>query len=166
MQAGNGIPDGVQASQDEEGPTGALYPCGILRKKLYDQNLSDWSARYKKNKQNLDALAKDCDILRQDVGKTQRDVEERADGYKQLEAQFENVVMVKYQETKAAYEAAVQQKQNLTLNISELKKNKNQLTREKKTLTNDHERKHVEMMRMAEVHDKLDGQQSHLAQQL
>jgi len=164
MQGGDaGIPDALAASQDEETPQ---FSGGILRKKLYDQNLSDWSARYRKNKQNLDALVKDCDLLRLDVGKNQREVDERAEGYKQLEDQYENVVLAKFQETKAAYEAAVQQKSMLTVQISENRKNKSHLTRERKMLTNDYERKHAELMRMAEVHDKLDGQLAHLTQQL
>lgn len=164
MQANDaGIPDAMAASQDEEAPQ---FSGGILRKKLYDQNLSDWSARYRKNKQNLDALVKDCDMLRQDVGKTQRDVDERAEGYKQLEDNYENVILAKFQETKAAYEAAQQQKGMLQVQISENRKNKSHLTRERKMLTNDYERKHAELMRMAEVHDKFDGQLGHLTQQL
>lgn len=164
MQANDaGIPDAMAASQDEEAPQ---FSGGILRKKLYDQNLSDWSARYRKNKQNLDALVKDCDMLRQDVGKTQRDVDERAEGYKQLEDNYENVILAKFQETKAAYEAAQQQKGILQVQISENRKNKSHLTRERKMLTNDYERKHAELMRMAEVHDKFDGQLGHLTQQL
>jgi len=139
---------------------------GILRKKLYDQNLSDWSARYRKNKQNLDTLVKDCELLRGDVGKAQREVDERAEGYKQLEDNFENVIFAKFQDTKAAYEAAMQMKQDLAMQISENRKAKGQLTRERKMLTNDYERKHAELMRMAEGHDKLDGQLCHLTQQL
>merc|ERR1719158_1306724 len=54
----------------------------------------------------------------------------------------------------------------LQVQISENRKHKSQLTREKKTLTNDFERKHAELMRMAEVHDKLDGQLQHLTNQL
>jgi len=159
--AGNSV--AVSASHDEETPQ---FSGGILRKKLYDQNLSDWSARYRKNKTNLDALAKDCDLLRVEVGKAQREVDDRAEGYKQLEDQYENVVLAKYQETKAAYEASMQQKSMLQVQISENRKNKSHLTRERKMLTNDYERKHAELMRMAEVHDKLDGQLAHLTQQL
>lgn len=154
----DGSPDELADNQQFAG--------GILRKKLYDQNLSDWSARYRKNKQNLDALIKDCELLRQDVSKSQREVDDKAEGYKQLEDQYENVILAKFQSTKAAYEAATQQKGILQVQISENRKQKSSLMREKKMLTNDYERKHAELMRMAEVHDKLDGQLSHLTQQL
>lgn len=164
MQADAG--DLPVATLPEDLVDSAQFAGGILRKKLYDQNLSDWSARYRKNKQNLDALIKDCDLLRVDVGKNQREVDERAETYKQLEDQFENVIMAKYQDTKAAYEAALQQKAMLQVQISENRKHKSSLTREKKMLNNDFQRKHAELMRMSEVHDKLDGQLSHLTQQL
>lgn len=168
LQAGDQPPgDGrlsdIIGSQEEETPQ---FSGGVLRKKLYDQNLSDWSARYRKNKTNLDALSKDCDLLRVDVGKAQREVDEREQGYKQLEDQFENVVLAKYHEVKAAYEAAKDEKSMLQGQISENRKNKSLLTRERKMLTNDYERKHAELLRMAEVHDKLDGQLAHLTQQL
>ena len=54
-----------------ESDVGHTASSGLLRKKLYDQNLSDWSARYRKNKQGLDNLIKDCDALRADVAKHQ-----------------------------------------------------------------------------------------------
>jgi len=163
MQEDMGLSAAVAPSEESENP---LFVGGILRKKLYDQNLSDWSARYRKNKQNLDALIKDCELLRTDVGKTQREVDERAEGYKQLEDNYENVILAKFQDTRAAYEVAMQQKGMMQAQISENRKHKAQLVRERKMLTNDYERKHAELMRMAEVHDKLDGQLSHLTQQL
>lgn len=165
MQGGDaGVPVAPAASTDEE--NAIQFSGGILRKKLYDQNLSDWSARYKKNKQNLDALVKECDLMRNDVNKVQREVDEKAEGYQQLEDNYENVVLAKFQETKAQFEAAKQQKEMLAVQISENRGQKIKLTRERKMLTNDYERKHAELMRMAEVHDKLDGQLSHLTQQL
>jgi len=152
--------------QSEELSENQQFSGGILRKKLYDQNLSDWSARYRKNKTNLDTLMKDCELLRIDVDKSQHEVDARADGYKALEENYENVVLAKFQNSKAAYEAALQQKAMMQVQISENRKHKSQLSREKKMLTNDYERKHAELMRMAEVHDKLDAQLSHLTQQL
>jgi len=163
MQEDMGLSAAVAPSEESENPQ---FVGGILRKKLYDQNLSDWSARYRKNKQNLDALIKDFELLRTDVGKTQREVDERAEGYKQLEDNYENVILAKFQDTRAAYEVAMQQKGMMQAQISENRKHKAQLVRERKMLTNDYERKHAELMRMAEVHDKLDGQLSHLTQQL
>lgn len=153
----------IIASQEEETPQ---FSGGVLRKKLYDQNLSDWSARYRKNKTNLDALTKDCDLLRVEVGKSQREVDERKECYNQLEDQYENVVLAKYHEVKAAYEGAKDEKAMLQGQISKNRKDKSLLTRERKMLTNDYERKHAELLRMAEVHDKLDGQLAHLTQQL
>lgn len=150
-----------EGSQDVAG-----HSSGILRKKLYDQNLSDWTAKYRKNKQSLESLVKDCEQLRVDVAKHQQEVDERADGYKQLEEHYMNHVQAKYQETRASYEVALQQKSMFQVQISENRKHKAQLIREKKMLTNDYERKHAELMRMAEVHDKLEGQLGQLTQQL
>lgn len=163
MDAGG--PGAVMAAPGEAQES-QQFAGGILRKKLYDQNLSDWSARYRKNKQNLDALIKDCEFLRQDVGKTQREADERADGFKNLEDHFEHVIFQKYQDTKAAYEAAQTHKLSLQAQISDHRKHKSGLLRDKKMLKNDYERKHAELMRTGEVHDKLDGQLRTLTQQL
>lgn len=141
-------------------------PGGFARKKLYDQNLSDWSARYKKNKQSLDVLVKDCKILRQDAQKAQREVDERAESLRQLEENYENNVFVKFLDVKASYEAALQQKSMLQAQVSENRKQKTQLTQERKLLKTDSDRKNAELSRMAEVHDKLEGQLFNLTQQL
>jgi len=139
---------------------------GVLRKKLYDQNLSDWSARYRKNKQNLDCLARDCELLRGDVARQQQEADERAEAFNSLEDKFANEVMVKYTDTKNAYDLAMQQKNVLQVQLSENRKHKTQLAREKKLLSADYERKHSELMRMAEQRDKLDSQLAQLTHQL
>lgn len=139
---------------------------GILRKKLYDQNLSDWSARYRKNKQNLDTLVKDCELLRIDVSKAQKEVDKREESFRQLEDQYDNKILRKNQNVKAAYEAALQRKSDLGVQISENRKHKSGLLRDKKSLTNDYQRKHAEWMRMSEVNDKHQVQLENLTQQL
>jgi len=157
---GGGTPAAQQEGQDV--PFGG----GVHRKKLYDKNLSDWSARYRKNKQSLEALAKDCDQLRNEVGKLQQEVDDRAEGYKQLEDRFDNQIAVKFQDTKTAYEVAKQQSSMLQAQMSENRKQKTQLLREKKILTADYERKHTELMSTCEVHDRLEGQLMQLTHQL
>eukprot|EP00927_Polykrikos_kofoidii_P059359 TRINITY_DN54522_c0_g1_i1.p1 TRINITY_DN54522_c0_g1~~TRINITY_DN54522_c0_g1_i1.p1 ORF type:complete len:273 (+),score=59.59 TRINITY_DN54522_c0_g1_i1:120-938(+) len=139
---------------------------GVLRKKLYDQSLSDWTARYRKNKGNLESLARDCEGLRNDVSRQQQEVDERSDALRNLEEQFQNDFFAKHQEIKANYEMAMQQKGMLTVQISENRKHKQQVSREKKMLTADFERKHAELMRMTEVHDKLTAQLDHCTGQL
>eukprot|EP00747_Dinoflagellata_sp_TGD_P164099 gnl/TRDRNA2_/TRDRNA2_183558_c0_seq1.p1 gnl/TRDRNA2_/TRDRNA2_183558_c0~~gnl/TRDRNA2_/TRDRNA2_183558_c0_seq1.p1 ORF type:complete len:253 (-),score=60.19 gnl/TRDRNA2_/TRDRNA2_183558_c0_seq1:120-878(-) len=153
--------DGGQPS--EAAPEGSNV---VLKKKLFDQNVSDWSARYRKNKSNLEGLCKDCDLLRNEVSKLQQDVDERTDHHKLLENRFEDECMVKFQEMKQTYEVALQQKGMLQVQIAENRKRKNNLTREKKMLGSDYERKHAELMRTCEVRDKLESQLAHLTQQL
>lgn len=139
---------------------------GILRKKLYDQNLSDWSARYRKNKQSLENLVRDCDQLRNEVARHQQEVDEREAAFQALEERNQSETMVKHQDAKSAYEMAMQQKGMLSVQISENRKHKQFLLREKKMLTADFERKHAELMRMTEVHDKLGGQLDFFTHQL
>mmetsp|Transcript_72816 Transcript_72816/g.201888 ORF Transcript_72816/g.201888 Transcript_72816/m.201888 type:complete len:278 (-) Transcript_72816:146-979(-) len=139
---------------------------GVLRKKLYDQSLSDWSARYRKNKQNLETLVKDCEQLRLEVARHQQEVDERAETVRSLEEKFLTEVDTKYQETKSNYEMAMQQKGMLAVQISENRKQKQQLLRDKKMITADYERKHAELMRMTEVRDKLAMQLEHFTSQL
>merc|ERR1712060_549503 len=129
---------------------------GVLRKKLYDQNLSDWSARYRKNKQNLENLERECQVLRVEVSKNQQEVDERVQNFEQLETNFNNTVFPRVEDLRSALEAATQQRAVLQSQLSESRKHKTQLTREKKFLSADYERKHAELMRVAEMRDKPD----------
>lgn len=168
------VPPGYHEDQgaqplDMGSSMGSIAPLGngvVCRRKLYDQNLSDWSAKYRKERKNLDALAKDCELLRAEVAKHQQEVDERADAFSKLEERSVNEVMVKYNETKANFEAAAQQKSMLQVQLSENRKAKTQLTRERKLLTADFERKHNELLRTAEVRDQLDAQLGQLTAQL
>eukprot|EP00929_Paragymnodinium_shiwhaense_P115042 TRINITY_DN83635_c0_g1_i1.p1 TRINITY_DN83635_c0_g1~~TRINITY_DN83635_c0_g1_i1.p1 ORF type:complete len:256 (-),score=65.02 TRINITY_DN83635_c0_g1_i1:138-905(-) len=167
QDGGNGeLAQGMAPRSPTGSATAGTADGGILRKKLYDQNLSDWSARYRKNKQALDTLARDCEQLRNEVARQQQEVDERELAYQSLEDRNVNEVQVKFQETKAAYEMAMQQKGMLSVQISENRKHKQFLLREKKMLTADFERKHAELMRMTEVHDKLGGQLDYFTHQL
>lgn len=139
---------------------------GILRKKLYNQPLSDWTARYRKNKQHLDNCSKDCEQLRVEVSRQQQEVDEREETYRCLEDKFQNDVLARYQDTKSSFDMAMQQKGMLSVQISENRKHKTQMTREKKMLTADYERKHAELMRMTEERDKLGNQLDHFLGQL
>merc|ERR1719401_320159 len=92
---------------------GAAGTGPVLRRKLYDQNLSDWSARYRKNRQNLDSLARDCEQLRGEVAKHQQEVDERAERHQQLEERYANEVLVRFNDAKANVEMMMQQKHML-----------------------------------------------------
>jgi len=138
----------------------------VLRKKLFDQNVSDWASRYRKHKQSLDQLTRDCELLRTDVAKHQTEVDERAQKTAELEDKFHGQTMVKFTDMKAAVEAAGQRKQQLSLEVGEARKLKAQLTKECKLLKADYERKHSELARGAEMRDRLEQQLVMYTQQL
>lgn len=142
-----------------------VWQGGVLRKKLHDQNVTDWSAKYRKNKQSLDGLARDCDLLRSEVAKQQRQFDERAETLRQLE-KVDLEVVARFGNAKEAHEAASQQKAQLQVQLAEQRKQKAQLVRVKKFVTADYERKHAELIRMAEARDRLDSQLGQLNQQL
>ncbi|CAE7721557.1 sti1 [Symbiodinium microadriaticum] len=138
----------------------------VLRKKLFDQNVSDWASRYRKHKQSLDQLTRDCELLRTDVAKHQTEVDERAQKTAELEDKFHGQTMLKFTDIKAAVEAAGQRKQQLGLEVGEARKLKAQLTKECKLLKADYERKHSELARGAEMRDRLEQQLVMYTQQL
>eukprot|EP00933_Yihiella_yeosuensis_P083060 TRINITY_DN97154_c0_g1_i1.p1 TRINITY_DN97154_c0_g1~~TRINITY_DN97154_c0_g1_i1.p1 ORF type:complete len:282 (+),score=51.96 TRINITY_DN97154_c0_g1_i1:148-993(+) len=144
----------------------APQPGPVLRKKLFDQNVSDWSSRYRKNKQSLDNLTRDCELLHLEVSKQQATVDSQAASFAQLEDRFQNEAMRKYTETKTALEVASQTKAQIQHEMSENRKLKAQLTRERKTVNADYERKHAELARGAEKRDQLEVQLGMLSQQL
>lgn len=128
---------GSMASLDS-GQLDGAFGAGVLRKRLYDQNLSDWSARYRKNKAHLDQTTKDCEALRRDVAKQQQEVDDLTEGCRQLEDRNVNEIDVKMKQVKADYEYAMQQKGILSVQVSENRKTKQQLHREKKNLGGRH----------------------------
>jgi len=138
----------------------------VLRKKLFDQNVSDWASRYRKHKQSLDQVTRDCDLLRSEVSKQQMEVNDRAQKLADLEDKHEHHTLAKFTETKSALEVAGQRKQQLALEVGEARKMKAQLTKECKLLKADYERKHSELARGAEMRDRLEQQLMSYTQQL
>jgi len=164
MPSGERLPDpGEQASLSASvSSTGGP----VLRKKLFDQNVSDWASRYRKHKQGLDQVTRDCDLLRSEVSKHQAEVNEQAQKLADLEDKHENHTLAKFAEAKSALEVAGQRKQQLALEVGEARKMKAQLAKECKLLKADYERKHSELARGAEMRDRLEQQLMSYTQQL
>lgn len=133
---------------------------------MYDQNLSDWSARVRKNKANIDNIERDCFQLRVETAKNQQEVDERAEALRQLEDRYTNDVFVKFADAKNNFDAMTQQKQTLGMQMTEYRKLKTQLTKDRKLLQGDSERKQLELSRTAEARDKMEAQIEQLVQHL
>lgn len=120
----------------------------------------------RKNKQNVDNLERDCNQLRAEVAKAQQEVDDRAERYRQLEERHVGEVMVKFGDAKGSFDAMTHQKQSLAMQLTECRKLKVQLTKDRKSLQSDYERKHAEHSRTAEARDKLEAQIEQHVQQL
>merc|ERR1712029_552524 len=83
-----------------------------------------------------------------------------------LEDRSATEVMVRYNEAKSNYDVNVQQKQTLAMQLTEFRKLKVQLTKERKSLQSDFERKHAERLSTAEARDKIEAQIDQLTQHL
>lgn len=162
---GGGMSGGYGGSGRASGSTSGADG-GILRKKLYDQNLSDWSARYRKNKVHLENVMRDCDHLRAEVARQQQEVDDREDYLRNLEDRYQNEILAKYNDAKGQFVLSQQQKGMLGQQLAESRKTKQALLREKKQLQADFDRKHAELMRKTEVRDKLGQQLDGSIQQL
>jgi len=138
----------------------------IGRRRLYDQNLSDFTARFRKNKKHLDDFERECHQLRSEVAKQQQVVDEAADTLQRLEDRSVNEVAARYEDAKSNFEAQTQQKQSLAAQLTELRKLKAQLSKERKGLQSDFDRRHTERLRTVEARDKLEAQLEQLNQQL
>jgi len=161
--------EGASASTVAVAVGGSSVPSGtgpVARRRLYDQNLSDWSARVHKNKKNLDNLERDCHQLRSEVAKQQAEVDERSESLRHLEDRHANEVMVRYNEAKGNFDVMTQQKQTLAMQMTEFRKLKTQLTKDRRSLSNDLERKQAERLKTAEARDKLEAQIDQFTQHL
>merc|ERR1712157_564287 len=87
-------------------PRPAMVDGGVLRKKLYNQPLSDWSARYRKNKQHLDVLVRDCEQLRAEVARQQQEVDDRSEKCRMYEEKYDTDLAPKHAESKSVLEMA------------------------------------------------------------
>lgn len=164
MPSGERLPDPVEQASLSASVSSTGGP--VLRKKLFDQNVSDWASRYRKHKQGLDQVTRDCDLLRSEVSKQQAEVNEQAQKLVELEDKHENHTLAKFAEAKSALEVAGQRKQQLALEVGEARKMKAQLAKECKLLKADYERKHSELARGAEMRDRLEQQLMSYTQQL
>jgi len=140
----------------------------VLMRRVYDQNLSDWSSRYKKNKASLDLMNKECEQLRTMVAKHQSEVDMMEQAHENLDRQYNNETLVRLRNVKEGYDEAQQAKGMLSLQLAEQRKLRTQLQRERKVLSADYNRKHAELTRMIEQRDRLEEtlaqQSSHLGQ--
>ncbi|CAE8740670.1 unnamed protein product, partial [Polarella glacialis] len=130
----------------------------VLRKKLFDQNVAEWGSRYQKNKKQLDTISRECQNLRSEAAKQQQELDGKIEHFDQMEARFNNEVMPKFGDAKSREEAARQERHHLQVDLSENRKLKVQLSRDRKILCADFERKHSELGRGAETRDRLEAQ--------
>eukprot|EP00391_Amoebophrya_sp_Ameob2_P008788 CAMPEP_0178993228 /NCGR_PEP_ID=MMETSP0795-20121207/6586_1 /TAXON_ID=88552 /ORGANISM="Amoebophrya sp., Strain Ameob2" /LENGTH=167 /DNA_ID=CAMNT_0020685263 /DNA_START=173 /DNA_END=676 /DNA_ORIENTATION=- len=98
--------------------------------------------------------------------KLQEEVEDSTRNLKSLEDRYNNDLTQRFQQSKANYEHALQQKQILQTQIAENRKLKQTLTKEKGSLTADYDRKYSELTKTLEQRSKLDDQLARLSQQL
>jgi len=135
-------------------------------KLLYDRSLSEWTSKYVKNKRELDRVSGQCDHLRHEAQKLQESVEESTRTLRNMEDRYNNELKVRFNQAKANYEVALQQKQVLSQQIAENRKLKNTLGKEKTSLTADYDRKYAELTKTLEQRAGLDDQLAKLSQQL
>lgn len=147
-------------------PSARLNTTQTNTKLLYDKSLSEWTSKYVKNKRELDRVTSQCDHLRHEAQKLQEQVEDSTRTLKNMEDKYNNELSVRFQQAKTNYEAALQQKQILSNQITENRKLKGTLNKEKGSLTADYDRKYAELTRTLEQRAKLDDQLAKLSQQL
>jgi len=156
--------EATPASGAHASAVGSSGPIG--RRRLYDQNLSDFTARFRKNKKHLEDYERECHQLRAEAAKQQAVVDEAEGALARLEDRSVNELVPRYEDAKSTYEAQTQQKQSLAAQLTELRKLKAQLTKERKGLQSDFERRHSERLKTAEARDRLEAQLQQLNQQL
>merc|ERR1719235_2123252 len=129
---------------------------GVLMRRVYDQSLTDWASRYKKNKGALELMSKECEQLRGQVAKLQSEVDVMEQAYEGLERQFTNEIAVRHQNAKEGFDEAQQAKGMLSVQLADQRKLRAQLQREHKVISADYNRKHAELTRTIEQRDRLE----------
>lgn len=134
----------------------------MLQKKVYGKELTDWTARHHKNKLVNDRLNKEIETLRKEVLAQREEIRVREEAFAQLEQNHEDAVR-RLDETKAASDSGVYRKGELQVDLSDARKHKVALTKERKTLVSDYDRKHAELVRTYEIRDQLEKQAASLS---
>merc|ERR1719387_2398374 len=75
---------------------------------------------------------------------------------------YRTEVLPRFQELKAHHDMELQQRGGLQVQLTDHRKVKTQLTRDKKILVADYDRKHAELIRTIEVRDELERVQHNL----
>eukprot|EP00397_Hematodinium_sp_SG-2012_P051329 GEMP01060081.1.p1 GENE.GEMP01060081.1~~GEMP01060081.1.p1 ORF type:complete len:251 (+),score=51.81 GEMP01060081.1:87-755(+) len=135
-------------------------------KLVFDRSLSEWTARYRKNKTCLDAMCFQIYQIRQDLGKTQEDVDRREGDLQQLHDKMQNDVTIRAENAQKALQTAKSQQAHLNAQLSEQRKTKTKLAKDLSCLRGDYDRKYAELNRTVEQRIKLDSQLDQLTRTL
>jgi chromosome segregation ATPase len=133
---------------------------------VYDRNLTEWSARHRKNEQSLRNMNAECARLKQDVAREQQAVDTDEEALLELERKLQQVYYVRAEESKSLLAAKLEQKTMLQNQLSESRKLRRQLQKQKDQLTADFDRKYTELHRLAEQKQRLELQLAHLSKHL
>lgn len=141
-------------------------PVNPASKLVYDKPVTEWSARYKKNKSALENVMLQCEQLRHEVAKYQETVDAGEEELRHYEKVFTEEASMKLNEAKEGWQLAQQQRNMLTIQLGEQRKLKTALSKEKAALTADYDRKYAELNRTIEQKDRLDDRLNRFTQSL
>lgn len=135
-------------------------------KLVFDKSLSEWTARYRKNKKCLDSVCFQCDHLRLEVTKAQDEVDKREEEIRHIDDKLHNEVYVRASNAKKSFEQAKAEQLHLNNKITEQRRIKQKLSKDLNSLRGDYDRKYAELNRTVEQHTKLEGQLDSLTKRL
>lgn len=139
---------------------------GRSQNRFMDESLANWSARFRKNKQTLLGLLKENDHLKLEAVKLQEEVDIRTARVKEVEEEMHAAALAKASEVHNELKRVTKHFAEVQLQLVEHRKQKADLSRDKKNLTADFQRKHAEVVRSTEVQDRLRAQLDVLTQHL
>jgi chromosome segregation ATPase len=108
----------------------------------------------------------DCDRIKQDVAKEQAAVDADEEALAELQRKLENVYYVRAEESKRQWQLKSEQKAQLAGQLSDARKLRRALQKQKDQLTADFDRKYTELHRLAENKQRLEHQLAHLSKHL
>lgn len=157
---------GTASTRASTTPIARALPEDHLNHKVFDKNVSNWASKVRVTKIQVDGVSKDVEALKGEVKQAQAEVDLLAVELQKMESRFLNELLLRVHEVKASYEGSAKQKVVIEKQLSTERKSKTRMEREKKMLASDYKRRHSELLRTIESHEKLEVQVAHLTQSL
>jgi len=135
-------------------------------KVVYDRDLTEWRAKYKKNKQFLGDVSAQCETLRQEVAKAQTELATAEAEYANMDNEMTTKLAVRLTEAQQQFRDLKLGKGNVEQQLSEGRKLNRALKKKRDAMASDYDKRYMDLNKLLEQRGRMENQLNSLNAQL